>query len=684
VRTNSKLPDSLELDCSRANGMVKPTGTFRQPACTPGDAWRCPSCLAVLGESSENESLDLSLRPSFHESLHCDACQKQFDSLDGIPIFSDSPSLSTQSLTQGEVTDLLKTIASVGWSCGLRTTLMRLPPAKARAALAELCDPRAVVNATLVGKAHFTSVLCLGFSAGGILSTLAGWFPQITVCDQSLGRLRILKTRSECDVQTIMRFACLGDADHLPLPPNSFDLVLVDMSMLAEDGWPITSLCTEVGRVLRAGGSCLIGARNKWFPSWLSHDAEAKLPGASTPTALRSALDRAGLECRAGYGLLPDNRSPEVVFDLNSRQLSRTLNTVPGVRERLKSICFHNDTLAPTFAVVADRPTSAEDVRNGPTFLQGVLKAAEENLCGTLQPKRIIIRKSGRVVVLAALNTANLARGVVVKLPNNSWLYENEERNTDALQAIHASQDIPLEVKNLVPRHLARGEFGGQAYFVEEQLHGRTTRDSKPTIQFAAALLRLHEVSKRPVTFGDSEVSVLRSALERIRPAADGVKYERDWQAVGYFLEKELVGRTLHYVWSHGDAGSNFLRNGRGQLSGIMDWETFDRNGLPLYDWILLSVARNEGRWDSLQLALDGDITRFFGILPIDEYLRRLDVERSLVPSLVLSAWVHYVSHRFQKRSCDPFWLRRTVLNVLDNCRGTLAPFQRAAVKSDR
>ena len=115
-----------------------------------------------------------------------------------------------------------------------------------------------------------------------------------------------------------------------------------------------------------------------------------------------------------------------------------------------------------------------------------------------------------------------------------------------------------------------------------------------------------------------------------------------------------------------------------------MDWETFDRNGLPLYDWILLSVARNEGRWDSLQLALDGDITRFFGILPIDEYLRRLDVERSLVPSLVLSAWVHYVSHRFQKRSCDPFWLRRTVLNVLDNCRGTLAPFQRAAVKSDR
>ena len=281
-----------------------------------------------------------------------------------------------------------------------------------------------------------------------------------------------------------------------------------------------------------------------------------------------------------------------------------------------------------------------------------------------------MVRKSGRIVIVAN-GEGNAAESVVIKVPCTSWLLENEQRNVDALRSLHESDAVPAHIKRLVPRHLASGEYGGQRYFVEDTLSGTKPSDVRMTCQVAATMLELHQATARIGPFGDKEFSVLRNALVSLRSVNGQSDYQTIWNTIEEFLEHELLGRQIPHVWSHGDPGSNYLLDRNGRLCGIMDWETFDKNGLPLYDWTLLCVGRKAG-WMCLRSALNGQEHAFFEHLSIDDYLERLDLDRRLVPALALSAWVKYVEHRFRKRGCDSHWLRNQVFNVLRLCRELL------------
>jgi len=149
------------------------------------------------------------------------------------------------------------------------------------------------------------------------------------------------------------------------------------------------------------------------------------------------------------------------------------------------------------------------------------------------------------------------------------------------------------------------------------------------------------------------------------------------WDTIQRFLERELLGKRLPLVWSHGDAGCNFLQDRHGKLSGIIDWETFDENGFPLYDWVLLCISRKKREkgsvgWAWLRWALDGEERTFFDGFPIDDYLKALRFDRGRIPALALSAWVQYAAHRMPKRGCDPDWVRSTIFLVLRLCQELL------------
>jgi len=189
--------------------------------------------------------------------------------------------------------------------------------------------------------------------------------------------------------------------------------------------------------------------------------------------------------------------------------------------------------------------------------------------------------------------------------------------------------------------------------------------------------LELHKATAHTVTVGEKEFSGVRSSLGALRKVVMETEQVKVCDTIESLLERELLGQRLPLVWSHGDAGSNYLEGRDGELAGIIDWETSDRNGFPLHDWVLLCVGRSKRAkrgqgWASLRLTLSGEQSVFFQELPVEGYLAAFDLDRRLIPALAISAWVRYVADRLPERGCDPDWLRATVLKVLRVCSGLL------------
>jgi len=654
----------------------------------------CPQCAGAVDE--------------LNGSVHCYACGRQFSVVQGIPVFADAPVHTTDSLSEREVSLLLEQVEARGWTNGLRTVLLQLDAPRAQDGYAELGDSRGLLGAMVAGGPHHASVLCLGCTAGAVPFALAERFGRITVCDLSLGRLRVLQSRSTQEGRANLEFVCGGDTPCLPFPAGEFDLVLVDAMALPDVRLAAPAFWCEVARVLRGNGCCFVSALNGHDPRRLLGRVEGYSGiGFLTPRYLRRMLGKTKLNCLGAYGLLPDSRTPQVLFDLSSGRLSRTIEAAPRMRERLKSSCLHNSFFAPAFALAAaagQRKANTWNCNGRPSFLEGILCAVQEKLRVaappdvTLVPQRVTIRRSGRLVILARFEGEDLS-SVVIKVPCLSWGAQREQRNADALQLLHASDAVPREFKRLVPRHLASGSFGGQTYFVEDALDGieqvaadtgvhaafklpligcRRPRSSIAR-HFADALLSLHKATAHTVTFGDREFSAVGNALAEVRTTTERTEQRYVWNTIERFLERELLGQRLPLVWSHGDAGCNFLQGRNGELSGIIDWETFHPNGLPLLDWILLCVfhrARHghDAGWAQLRRALNGEQNVFFAGLPFEDYLTSLNLDRQLIPALALSAWVQYVANRLPERGCDPAWLRRTVFDVLGLCGQLLGP----------
>lgn len=644
----------------------------------------CPECGRLLGATAIG--------------FACVSCQSEYHCQDGIPVLTPSPTDSTESLSADEVSLALTRIKAMGWGRGLCATLARLNGSRSEGVFSEFVDLRGVLVMMMVGGPHQTSVLCLGCSATAVPFFSAQRFPHLTVCDSSMGRLKLLRARSIEAGHDNMFFVCGGNTAYLPLSTDAFDLVLVDAVAIRRSTISRPSFWSEVVRVLRPSGACLITAPNKWDPRRLmqriSRDRNEQ---GLTPGIASKMLQRAGLSCRQVLGVMPNSRAPKSVFDLGTRRTSRTVERMPRLRDRVKSLCLHNRFFIPAFAVLAcDDELSDKQWRwtHSKGYVQRVLDATSEilniNTAGgaVLHARRIDIRQSGRIVISASCDGAK-DKAVIIKVPCTPWLVERETRNADALCLLHADDRIPPEIRRLVPQHLGNASLNGQTFFVEELLPGveRGTADTganhalalswrrkgmprSPVYQqFANVLWKLHRITSHFVTIGEAEFAGVRQSLNMIRRWLVDRRQTSICDAVLRLLERELLGQRLPLVWSHGDVGCNYLEGRSGSLVGIIDWETFDPNGFPLQDWILLALSRSglarRQRWERMAMLLDGTEGKFFEGLPFEEYMESLYVGRHLVPALAVLVWVRYASDRLPRRGYDPKWLDAVVFHVL-------------------
>jgi ubiquinone/menaquinone biosynthesis C-methylase UbiE len=147
----------------------------------------------------------------------------------------------------------------------------------------------------LLALAPADSVLELGFGHGRTLAAIAERTPSgfAAGVDPSREMLRMASARNRAAIQSGRVQVALGSAESLPLPDARFDKALAANCV---QFWDLPRALAEVRRVLRPGGTLLLGIR-------LREATEGRFasPGFSEEQveALRAPLERAGFALRA-------------------------------------------------------------------------------------------------------------------------------------------------------------------------------------------------------------------------------------------------------------------------------------------------------------------------------------------------------------------------------------------------
>jgi ubiquinone/menaquinone biosynthesis C-methylase UbiE len=147
----------------------------------------------------------------------------------------------------------------------------------------------------LLALAPADSVLELGFGHGRTLAAIAERVPSgfLAGVDPSREMLRMASARNRAAIQSGRVQVALGSAESLPLPDARFDKAL---AVNCVQFWDLPRALAEVHRVLRPGGTLLLGIR-------LREATERRFasPGFSEEQveALRAPLERAGYALRS-------------------------------------------------------------------------------------------------------------------------------------------------------------------------------------------------------------------------------------------------------------------------------------------------------------------------------------------------------------------------------------------------
>ena len=221
---------------------------------------------------------------------------------------------------------------------------------------------------------------------------------------------------------------------------------------------------------------------------------------------------------------------------------------------------------------------------------------------GPLAMQRYYLRQRGALLVV--LGTQLEHRGLVVRVATSDKVAEVLERNATFGERVRNHPGLDASVRALVPRPLGSFVEHGRRAFIEEYregdpawmlgLSGRPER--RVRVQAFDILQRLQRATARPTRLDDPAVERL------LDPSFDAVRSRFDSFSGAHDLLKEMqgrlvagfAGRTIPLVWAHGDYGlGNLLTDPRGNITALIDWDTFNEADLPGVDWCHFMLSRD-------------------------------------------------------------------------------------------
>jgi hypothetical protein len=241
----------------------------------------------------------------------------------------------------------------------------------------------------------------------------------------------------------------------------------------------------------------------------------------------------------------------------------------------------------------------------------------------------------------------------VVKLTREP---EHNRRLDNEWDALVCLRDAGIGDERTLPRPVFHGHHAGLAVVGETAVAGTplrsgngATADSAPA---RAALRWLLELGERSAT-RIRDTAVAAAALTELRERFVALYDLTDRQRGALVEQIDRIARadTLPLVFEHGDPGSwNVLVSADGRPI-FLDWEAFERHGLPLWDAFYfarshaVSVGRAGGARDALQILRttwleDSPPARELA-QRCREHADRIGLQPELIEPLFVTCWMH-------------------------------------------
>ncbi|MFQ5728834.1 MAG: methyltransferase domain-containing protein [Waddliaceae bacterium] len=285
--------------------------------------------------------------------------------------------------------------------------------------------------------------------------------------------------------------------------------------------------------------------------------------------------------------------------------------------------------------------------------------------------KDYIVTSKDKAVMLCAVGKEK----IVLKFPFSSLSIAAENQNARMLKHINRLPDK----LSYCPQTVSQGSIQNLHYFVEEQVSGKPLRDVFPGLGRLAFIGTAEDVlnelnplqtamPNRPFIdeFYTQQVS---QPLDELSQVIDDPNLQAD---LSRYFHNNLYGARLPCGLCHGDFGVNNIFVLERTISGLIDWETSSRFGLPILDAIhyLVSVQslfdRNSLLPQNIQLLVSckWPIPEEWNFL-IRQY-ERYEIDPSFHEALTYLYWLHHVTNQLGYRLIyDESKINNNILGVI-------------------
>ena len=339
-----------------------------------------------------------------------------------------------------------------------------------------------------------------------------------------------------------------------------------------------------------------------------------------------------------------------------------------------KQYLKHSPYLAQNFGIIARKGNDTH-----PRLEDMIAEQISRKL--GLEPARFrtqhyLVSRKGKLIFRAACAEQEL----FVRLPLTLHAAAAELHNHSTLEWLHTNKPA---LSGLFPRPVLQGNIQQQIFFAETAVPGAPLVD----------LLKQQGEPVQCLRTGLEFLIGLNDSSTKAAPPLSGSAYERlvldplhnmsslvtpdKLNQLQAFFSQRLENKRLPRGLMHGDYGArNILLEGDA-VSGLLDWEESDKDGLPAIDAICLVFSCYSRLGDGFKGGLSlvemaRRVDYFKDYLPaLDEYYRRTDVDEECHEGLVLLYWVQVISHRVSLgrtigNTSSELMVQRIVNRILD------------------
>jgi hypothetical protein len=315
-----------------------------------------------------------------------------------------------------------------------------------------------------------------------------------------------------------------------------------------------------------------------------------------------------------------------------------------SLKERLKD----HKHFVPAFGVFA----SAKPLE--PIGLLASIKGKiESELClkfgeGRVSLSKFFLTNKEKGIACGKFNSLPL----IIKFPFSSTGEKGEQQNLELLEHSYQKQWNDL-LK--CPKPLVYGAENNQRFFVEQSIQG------KLLFYFDWASIRqfYHPVRQLLVEWDQQLAShgrlltndwYRRQVTGPLENLKSFIQVEGVFQKVQSYFEKHLMGANLICGLRHGDLSISNVFVEKQRISGIIDWEQYDFEGIPFFNAIdFLGRAKRGGHEsrcleDVLKDILGGKFSCAEEQVFFEECCQRWDVHLGMQEALLFLYWIQYVN----------------------------------------